>query len=37
MGARFPVVIGRMGAAYHGWAIRYLAELEAELSEDADS
>lgn len=31
LGARFPVVIGRMGAAYHAWAVQHLDELEAEL------
>ena len=31
-GLRFPVVVGRMGAEYHAWAARHLAELEAELA-----
>jgi DNA-binding PadR family transcriptional regulator len=33
-GLRFPVVIGRMGAAYHAWAVEHLTQLEMELRED---
>lgn len=32
-GVRFPVVVGRIGAAFHGWAVQYLTELEAELDD----
>ncbi len=35
-GLRFPVVVGRMGAEYHAWAARHLAELEAELEADLE-
>lgn len=35
-GLRFPVVIGQMGAEYHGWAVRRLDELEAELREEQE-
>jgi DNA-binding PadR family transcriptional regulator len=33
-GLQFPIVIGRMGAGYHAWAIEHLRELEAELREE---
>jgi PadR family transcriptional regulator, regulatory protein AphA len=33
-GLRFPVEIGRMGGAYHAWAIQHLSRLEAELREE---
>ncbi len=33
-GLRFPIVLGRMGAEYHAWAVEHLAELEAALTED---
>jgi hypothetical protein len=29
-------VIGQMGAEYHGWAVRRLDELEAELREEQE-
>jgi DNA-binding PadR family transcriptional regulator len=34
-GLRFPMVIGEMGAAYHGWAVEHLNQLEAELREES--
>ena len=34
LGLRFPVVIGRMGAEYHAWAIERFRELEAELRDE---
>ena len=30
-GLRFPVVVGRMGEAYHSWALEHLTQLEEEL------
>ena len=30
-GLRFPIEIGRMGAAYQAWSIEYLTKLEADL------
>jgi DNA-binding PadR family transcriptional regulator len=35
-GLRFPVVVGRMGAAYHAWAVEHLTQLERELLEAAE-
>jgi DNA-binding PadR family transcriptional regulator len=34
LGLRFPVVIGQIGAEYHGWAIKRLGQLEAELRDE---
>lgn len=33
-GPRFPLEIGRMGADYYAWSIRFLTELEARLGTD---
>ena len=36
-GLRFPVEIGRMGGAYHAWAVEHLGRLEAELRDEQDA
>jgi DNA-binding PadR family transcriptional regulator len=35
-GLRFPIEIGRMGAAYHAWSIEHLSALEADLRAEQD-
>jgi DNA-binding PadR family transcriptional regulator len=37
LGLRFPIVIGRMGAEYHAWAIGRLSQLEEELRSEEPS
>jgi hypothetical protein len=36
-GLRFPLIVARMGAAYHAWAIEWFAKVENELKADHDS
>jgi DNA-binding PadR family transcriptional regulator len=37
VGLRFPVVVGRLGADYHAWAVERLSQLEAELRDEHPS
>ncbi len=34
LGLRYPLVIGRMGAEYHAWAVKHFTQLEAEVLDD---